>query len=110
MNENNMQQDAATGGNIPHPFAVSGGTIPQDAEPITSALPHRAERTAEHTLTFRDIVRLFEVENLFIAERTITNWCHSNKSGTSRLDGFYDEQERRWLITPTSVHKILEEE
>jgi hypothetical protein len=110
MNENNVQHDAATGGNIPPSFAASSGTLPQDAEKINNPLPQHAARTAEHTLTVRDIVRLFEIENIFVAERTITNWCHANKKGISRLDGFFDEEERRWLITPASVQKVLDEE
>src|SRR3954451_15490816 len=104
MNENNVQQDAATDGNVPQSDAASSGTLPHVAETDYNILPHNAERTPDHTLVVRDVVRLFEAANIFISERTITNWCHPNKKGISRLDGFYDEQERCWFITPASVH------
>ena len=38
------------------------------------------------------------------------NWCQPNRQGVSRLDAFFDTNERRYFITPQSVTFAIEEE
>jgi hypothetical protein len=43
-------------------------------------------------------------------ERSIVNWCQPNRMGIARLDCYFDPNERRYFITPESVHIAIEEE
>jgi len=67
-------------------------------------------RTENHTLTVREVARLFEDASVSRTERTITNWCKVNADGSSKLDCFYDLNERKHFITPESVRRAIEEE
>jgi hypothetical protein len=110
MEHNNFPQDAASSAQLPQVSAATYGKMPHDA--ATTSVPGHADaaRTSEHVLTVRDVVRMFELEDIHVAERTIVNWCNRNKSGLVRLDAFYDEGERRYFITPSSVELVLQEE
>src|SRR5262249_48608532 len=61
-------------------------------------------------LTVREVTRMFEEAGVPRTERSIINWCHPDKHGVSRLDCFYDANERKYFITPQSVERAINEE
>src|SRR5580692_1836993 len=69
-----------------------------------------SERTENHTLTVREVARLFEQAGVPRTERSIINWCRLNRHGVARLDSFFDENEGRYYITQQSVNRAVEEE
>ncbi len=69
-----------------------------------------AERTEQHTLTVREVARLFEDAGVPRTERSIINWCQPNRQGVARLDAFFDANERKYFITPQSVSLAVQEE
>ena len=105
-------------GNRPHPSATFG-TVPHDAEGFGN-IPHvaetfrtmrnAAERTEQHTLTVREVARLFEAAGVPRTERSIINWCQPNHQGVARLGAFFDTNERKYFITPQSVTAAIREE
>jgi hypothetical protein len=95
-------------GNLPNPSATFG-TVPNDSESFRSVRT-ASERTESHTLTVREVARLFEQAGVSRTERSIINWCCRNRQGVARLDAFFDENERRYYITPQSVSRAVEEE
>jgi hypothetical protein len=103
-----VPQDAETFGSVPQgsePF----GNLPQSSENFRS-VPKAAERTDQHTLTVREVARLFEQAGVPRTERSIINWCRLNRHGIARLDSFFDENEGRYYITQQSVVRAVEEE
>jgi hypothetical protein len=95
-------------GKIPHasePFR----TLPNDAEGFRS-VPKHSERKENHTLTVREVVRMFEAAGVARTERSITNWCQQSRTGIARLDSYYDPNERKYFITPQSVELAIAEE
>jgi hypothetical protein len=69
-----------------------------------------AERKSNHTLTVREVARMFETAGVARTERSIVNWCQANKTGIARLDSYYDPNERRYYITAESVSLAIQEE
>ena len=101
------------------PVSSSFGNVPNDAEsfgihPTASAdfrtLPKIAERKESHTLTVREVARMFESAGVARTERSIINWSQPNKLGVSRLDAYFDPNERRYFITAQSVELAIKEE
>jgi len=110
--------DAASFGTLPNPSATFG-KVPQPSETFRSVpndsasfrtFPKPSERTANHTLTVREVARMFEEAGVSRTERSIVNWCLPNKHDVSRLDGVYDANERKWFITHESVDRAIAEE
>ena len=95
-------------GNVPNASA-SFGNVPQPSEPFRT-VRNISERTENHTLTVREVARLFEQEGVARTERSIINWCRINRQGVARLDAFFDENDGRYHITPQSVTRAIEEE
>ncbi len=87
----------------------SFGKVPHAAESFGN-LPNTSERTDNHTLTVREVARMFEAAGVARTERSIVNWCQTNRQGMARLDAFYDTNDRRWFITPQSVESAIAEE
>jgi|SRR5581483_636059 len=93
--------------------------IPNDSESFGNA-PKSSERFRKtrndskardgHTLTVREVARLFEAAGVSRTERSITNWCQPNKTGIARLDAYLDPNERKYFITPDSVEAAIQEE
>lgn len=109
INKNNMTESTSEGvGNIPN-TSENFGTFPQDAESFRT-IRNSAERTDRHTLTVREVARLFEEAGVARTERSIINWCQPNRQGVARLDAFFDTNERRYYITRQSVSQAIEEE
>ena len=111
------------------PLPELPGPIPHDAEaefdvPQTSAefrtvpnvaedfgkVPQVAERKENHTLTVRETARMFEAAGVARTERSVINWCQPNRQGITRLDSYYDPNERKYYITPQSVDAVIQEE
>ena len=95
-------------GNVPNSSA-NFGSIPHGAETFRT-FRNGAERTDQHTLTVRDVARLFEDAGVPRTERSIINWCQPNRQGVARLDAFFDTNERKYFITWQSVHLAIKEE
>src|SRR5687767_14538602 len=53
---------------------------------------------------------MFKTAGVARIERTIVNWCQPNRHGISRLDAYFDPNERRYLITAQSVERAIKEE
>lgn len=105
----NMTEENSEGfGSIPNASA-NFGTIPQSAEGF-GTIRNSAERTEQHTLTVREVARLFEGAGVPRTERSIINWCQPNRQGIARLDAFFDMNERKYFITPQSVTLAIKEE
>jgi hypothetical protein len=92
------------------PQAAAGfRTMPQAAEDF-GKVPQPAERRENHTLTVRETARMFETAGVARTERSIINWCQPNRQGITRMDGYYDPNERKYFITPQSVGTAIQEE
>jgi hypothetical protein len=85
------------------------GNLPQPSEPFRIVRKDSEERE-RHTLTVREVARLFESAGVGRTERSITNWCQPNKTGIARLSAYFDPNERRYFITPESVEAAIQEE
>lgn len=99
--------------------AESFRPLPLDAETVGSVpngaagfgnVPHTASRTHNHTLTVREVARMFEAAGVGRTERSIVNWCRRDAAGVARLDSYYDPNDRRYYITPQSVALAIAEE
>lgn len=93
MDNSNVQKPSEGFGNVPK----------------SSESNFRSFQKENHTLTVRDVLKLFESKGVDITERSIVNYCHPNKHGVSLLDSFFDENERRFYITPQSVEEAIPE-
>jgi len=83
--------------------------VPQAAE-VLGTLRHSSERKESHTLTVREVTRMFEAGGVARTERSIANWCQVNPQGVARLDAYFDPNERKYFITPQSVELAIAEE
>jgi hypothetical protein len=114
MTENNpspmspIPNDSEAFGKVPND-AESFGRIPNGSE-IFRSVPKGSERKESHTLTVREVARMFEAAGVARTERSITNWCQENKLGIARLDAYFDPNERRYFITAQSAQLAIEEE
>jgi len=88
-------------GSIPNP-SETFGTIPHAAEDFR-IIQNGAERTDQHTLTVREVARMFEQAGVARTERSMINWCQPNRQGVARVDAFFDTNERKYFITEQSV-------
>src|SRR6266852_6015975 len=101
-NKSNTPADVPNG-------SASLGKVPNNSESFRS-IPKVSDRKENHTLTVREVARMFETAGVARTERSITNWCQSNKSGIARLDAYFDPNEMRYFITPQSVESAIAEE
>jgi hypothetical protein len=104
----NVRKDSETFGSVPHD-SERFGKIPHDSEGFRNP-PQVSERKENHTLTVREVARLFEAAGVARSERSIVNWCQPNRQGIPRLDSYYDPNERKYFITPQSVEAAIAEE
>jgi hypothetical protein len=112
------QSSAEPFGMVPN-SSESVGTVPHRSETFRSVpnasapfrtVPKPSERTAAHTLTVREVARMFEAADVSRTERSIVKWCLPNKHDVARLDAVYDANERKWFITQESVDRAIAEE
>ena len=83
--------------------------LPNDSEAF-GKIPQIAERKETHTLTVRETARMFEAAGVARTERSVINWCQPNRQGITRLDSYYDPNDRKYYITPQSVEAAIKEE
>ena len=111
--DNNPQPQAFQDGSEPFrtvpQASESFGKVPHAAESFGN-LPNTSERTDNHTLTVREVSRMFEAAGVARTERSIVNWCQPNPQGIARLDAYFDMNDRRWFITPQSAESAIAEE
>ena len=93
---------------VPQP-SESFGTVPHAAEAFRT-VPNPPERGENHSLTVREVARMFEGAGVARTERSIVNWCQPNRQGIARLNAYFDMNDRRWFITPQSVESAIAEE
>ena len=103
-----VPQNAETSSAVPQ-AAAEFRTAPKAAEEFGN-VPQVAERKENHALTVRETARMFEVAGVARTERSIINWCQPNRQGITRLDSYYDPNERKYYITPQSVEAVIQEE
>jgi hypothetical protein len=127
--QNFMVQDQTNNpGNIPHAAEESGNVqngsesfriVPKASESFGKVrndsarfgtVPKASERKENHSLTVREAAKMFEAAGVARTERSITNWCWPNRQGVSRLDSYFDPNERKYYITPESVELAIAEE
>ncbi len=105
-------------GNIPHPSA-DFGSVPNNSESFGSVrnateefrtVTQISERKETHTLTVREVARMFEAAGVARTERSIVNWCQPSRTGIARLDSYFDPNERRYFISAQSVEQAIAEE
>jgi hypothetical protein len=80
-------------GNVPNP-SESFGTVPHRSESFRSVpnasapfrtSPTPSERTDDHTLTVREVAKMFEAAGVSRTERSIVKWCLPNKHDVAHL-------------------------
>ena len=103
-----VPNDSASFRSIPH-SSESFRPVPNGSEAFRS-VPNYTERTEKHTLTVREVARLFETAGVARTERSIVKWCQPNKTGGAKLDAYFDPNERKYYITPQSVDLAIGEE
>jgi hypothetical protein len=101
-------QTSESFGTFPQP-SEEFGTLPNHAESFRT-VPKTSARTENHILSVREVARMFENAGVPRTERSVTNWCRADASGVSRLDAYFDFNERRYFITPQSVERAIQEE
>jgi hypothetical protein len=113
-----LPHDAEEFGKVPQPSERFGNvpnaseafrTVPKDSERYRS-VSQRSERKENHTLTVREVTRMFEAAGVARTERSIVNWCQRDAQGFGKLDAYYDQNERRYFITPQSAEAAIAEE
>ena len=67
------------------------------------------ERTESHIITVRQAARMFEEAGVARTERSVINWRTVNRQGLSRLDCYLDLNEQKYLITPESLYRAIDE-
>ena len=114
----NIPQNAETFRTVPQ-ASEAFGNLPNDSEPFRNIpntsegfrkVRNGSERTENHTLTVREVAKMFEQSGVPRTERSIINWSQPNRQGITRLDAFFDENEGRYYITQQSVTRAIEEE
>ena len=92
------------------PQASAEFRIVPNASEDFGKVPQTAERKENHTLTVRETARMFEAAGVARTERSVINWCQPNRQGITRLDSYYDPNDRKYYITPQSVEAVIQEE
>lgn len=91
------------------PTSATFRTVPLDSEPF-GTVRSRSERKESHTLTVREVARMFEAAGVARTERSIVKWCRRVGNEVPRLDSYFDPNERKHYITSGSVERAIAEE
>jgi hypothetical protein len=59
-------------------------------------------RRDDHSLTSREVLKIFEQAGLMRSQRSIERYCMHDK-----LDCFFDSDEQRYYVTPASVDRLI---
>ena len=115
--ETDLQETASVADGPRRSETVDDGQRPSMADgdgqdqPTSDSGRHRQQRVGElHTITIREAVTSFDAAGVPRSERTLVRWCGRDARGMGRLDCVYDQNERRYLITPESIERAIEEE
>ena len=95
-------------GTVP-PASAPFRTVRNDSDPF-GTVPSRSERKENHTLTVREVARMFEAAGVARTERSIVKWCRRVGNEVPRLDSYFDPNERKHYITSGSVERAIAEE
>jgi hypothetical protein len=106
---NVRKEDDASFGSFPK-GSESFRRVPPSASETLGEILSRPERRPVHTLSAREVEKLFEQAGRPVTERSLLNWCKPNSEGICRLNCGYERGERRWYIAPASVERVIEEE
>lgn len=101
----NVRKPSESFGNLPN-HAEAFGSVRN----VSEAQTPQPQKKESHTLTVRQVARLFEEAGVPRTERSIVNWCQRNKQGIAKLDAYFDRNEQKYFITPHSVELALQEE
>ncbi len=104
----NLRKDSEAFRKVPH-SSETFRNRPNDSATFRS-LRNVSERNENHTLSVREVARMFENAGVARTERSIVNWCQPNKQGMTRLDSYFDTNENKYFITPQSVELAIAEE
>ena len=96
--------------NAPETAKKQTEELRKGSEDDPNRVPKGSERTHHHTLTIKEVGRMFEDQGVARTERTLINWTRKDALGASKLDGSYDSVEHKWYVTPESVYRAIEEE
>ena len=104
----NVRNDSEAFGKVPN-SSEAFRTVRNASESFRN-VPKGSERKENHTLTVREAARMFERAGVARTERSIINWCQPNRQGITRLDCYFDPNERKYYLTPQSVETVIQEE
>ncbi len=108
QDSNNVRNDSEDFRSVPQ-GSEDLRTVPQTSEAFRT-LPNDAEARESHTLTVKEVARMFEDARVARTERSVINWCRKDAAGMSRLDSYFDPNERKHFITLASVERAIQEE
>ena len=108
QNSDSIRNDSEDFRKVPN-SAEEFGNAPKHSEAFRT-VPNDAEARESHTLTVKEVARMFENAGVARTERSVVNWCQRDAAGSSRLDSYFDPNERKHFITPESVDRAINEE
>ena len=97
-------------GPVGHGLPASEGVGQRPPVSVIDGQRQTQARSEHHTLSVKEVARVFEEADVARTERSITRWCQPNPQGQSKLDCYFDTNEIKWLITPQSVTLAIAEE
>ena len=112
MDQGELKQEELLDGaseKVPKESPIDSEFPPKVSEERFGNETKSSERTPNHTLTIRQVAKIFEDNRITLTERTILNWCHKNKRGIFRLDSFFEPVEAKYYITLESVQQAITE-
>jgi len=68
------------------------------------------QRKDSHSVSVRDAAKMFEAAGVTRTERSVINWCWPNRQGLTRLDAYFDPNDRKYYITQESIDMAIKEE
>ena len=78
------------------------GHSPTTSDHVRPRLTMSDTRTEAHTLTSREVLKLFEQSGLLRSQRSIERYCKDEK-----LDCFFDPDEERYYVTQASADRLI---
>ena len=90
-------------------FSEEPGKVLSNAEDFGN-VSETKDKAEYHTVTVRQAARMLEDAGVPRTEHSITNWCGPNRQGISRLDCYFDPNEKKYFITQQSIDRVAEEE
>ncbi len=95
MNDDDIQLDSPTQSDHDRPS-------PTESDAVRHGPTDQQRRSEFHTLTTRDVMKIFDEAGLPRNQRSIERYCKDNK-----LDCYADSDEQRYYITRASVDRLI---